>query len=112
MTSLTPWTIASVEADLHDLGGAMLPGTASPRFAAALDPDDYGPPQRLGRALREAGSWGVRYPSVREQGGECVGIFRPRALRHARAAAHIALHWDGRRITHWFEKKQPNELDP
>ena len=102
---------ASVEADLHDLGGAVPPGASPSRFAAALDPDDYATPQRLGRALRDAGSWGVRFPSVREQGGECVGIFRPRALRHARAASHIALHWDGRRITHWFEKKQPNELD-
>jgi hypothetical protein len=52
----------------------------------------------------------VRFPSVRDAGGECVGIFRPRALRHAKAAAHIGLHWDGRRITHWFEKRQPHEL--
>lgn len=102
---------ASVEAELHDLGEPSLAASASFRFAEALDPDDYGPPQRLGRALRDVGSWGVRFPSVRDPGGECVGIFRPRALRHAKAAAHIALHWDGRRITHWFEKKQPNEIE-
>ena len=102
---------ASVEAELHDLGSASLAlGSTSP-FAVALEPDDYGPPQRLGRALRDAGSWGIRYPSVRDRGGECVGIFRPRALRRAKAAAHIGLHWDGRRITHWFEKQAPNELD-
>ncbi|MGZ5157275.1 MAG: RES family NAD+ phosphorylase [Caldimonas sp.] len=98
---------ANVEADLHDLGRA---GPAE-RFAAALDPDDYGPPQRLGRALREGGSWGLRYPSVRDPDGECVGIFRPRALRHAKATAHIALHWDGQRITHWYEKRQPHPLE-
>jgi hypothetical protein len=101
---------ASVEAELHDLGSARTEPAARSRFAEALDPDDYGPPQRLGRALREARSWGVRFPSVRDAGGECVGIFRPRALRHAKAAAHIGLHWDGRRITHWFEKRQPHEL--
>ncbi|MDQ6629478.1 MAG: RES family NAD+ phosphorylase [Pseudomonadota bacterium] len=102
---------AQVEAELHDLGTADGEPTGRKRFASALDPDDYGPPQRLGRALRAARSWGIRYPSVRDSGGECVGIFRPRALRHAKAAAHIALHWDGRRITHWFEKQQPHELD-
>ena len=102
---------ANVEAELHDLGKAGADASAASRFACALDPDDYGPPQRLGRALREAGSWGLRYPSVRDPGGECVGVFRPRALRHAKAAAHIALHWDGQRITHWYEKRQPHPLD-
>jgi len=100
---------ASVEAELHDLG-ASEPGAASP-FAAALDPDDYGPSQSLGRRLRAADSWGIRYPSVRHAGGECVGIFRPRALRHAKAAAHMALHWDGARITHWYEKRPPHAVD-
>ena len=60
--------------------------------------------------LRERGSWGVRYPSVRDAGGECVAIFRPRALRHAKAATHIALHWDGERISHWFAKEEPRRL--
>lgn len=102
---------ANVEAELHDLGRGKEGETATGPFAAALDPDDYGPSQRLGGALRAAGSWGVRYPSVRDAGGECVGIFRPRALRRAQAAAHIALHWDGQRISHWFEKRQPHPLD-
>jgi hypothetical protein len=101
---------ANVEAELHDLGSVREAGTPPNRFAPALDPDGYGPSQRLGRALRESGSWGVRWPSVRDAAGECVGIFRPRALRHAKAAAHIALHWDGQRITHWFEKEPPHEL--
>jgi hypothetical protein len=100
---------ANVEAELHDLGSAR-DEAANSRYAAVLDPDDYGPSRRLGRALREAGSWGLRWPSVRDAGGECVGLFRPRALRHARAAAHIGLHWDGQRITHWFEKEKPHEL--
>jgi hypothetical protein len=80
-------------------------------YASVLDPDDYGPSQRLGIALRQSGSWGIRYPSVRDPGGECVAIFRPRALRHARSALHIGLHWDGQRITHWFEKRAPHPLE-
>jgi hypothetical protein len=105
---------ANVEAELHDLGSAAddegPDGAANSRFAAVLDPDDYGASRKLGRDLREAGSWGLRWPSVRDSGGECVGIFRPRALRHAKAAAHIGLHWDGQRITHWFEKQAPQEV--
>jgi hypothetical protein len=101
---------ASVEAELHDLAELGEAANAPNRFAAALAPDDYGPSQALGRQLRAIESWGVRYPSVRHAGGECVGIFRPRALGRARVGAHIALHWDGQRITHWYEKRNPQAL--
>jgi hypothetical protein len=90
---------ASLDAELHDLRGL------GKRGQALLDPDDYAAPQAFARSLRAAGSWGVQFPSVRHTGGLCVGVFRPRALRHARSGAHIALHWDGSRITHWFEKR-------
>ncbi len=103
---------ASVEAELHDLLAAEGDAAGnSDRYASVLDPDDYGPSQSLGRRLRAARSWGIRYPSVRHPRGECVGIFRPRALRHAKAAAHLALHWDGQRITHWYEKRQPHAVN-
>jgi hypothetical protein len=102
---------ANVEAELHDLLEPGVAANESTRFASVLDADDYGPSQSLGRRLRAAGSWGIRYPSVRHAGGECVGILRPRALRHAKAAAHLALHWDGARITHWYEKQQPHAFD-
>lgn len=102
---------ASVEAELHDLLGDGSAVATPGVFAAALDPDDYGASQSLGRRLRAAQSWGIRYPSVRHAGGECVGIFRPRALRHAKAAAHLALHWDGTRITHWYEKRQSHAVN-
>jgi hypothetical protein len=106
---------ATVEAELHDLldvGGAGAAAAAAneSRFASVLDPDDYGASQSLGRKLREIGSWGLRWPSVRHAGGECVGIFRPRALRQAKAAMHLALHWDGGRISHWYEKRAPHAV--
>ena len=101
---------ANVEADLHDLAEPGEAANAANRFAAALDPDDYAPSQALGRALRAIESWGVRYPSVRHAGGECVCIFRPRALRHAKAAGHYALCWDGGRFTHWYEKRAPHAV--
>jgi hypothetical protein len=102
---------ACVEAELHDLLEAEGEAANTDRYASVLDPDDYGPSQALGRRLRAVQSWGIRYPSVRHAGGECVGIFRPRALRHAKAAAHLALHWDGTRITHWYEKRQPHAVN-
>lgn len=95
---------ATIHAELHDLRGF------GKRGAALFDPNDYAAPQALGRQLRDAGSWGVQFPSVRHPGGLCVGVFRPKAIRNARSTAHIALHWDGRRITHWYEKRGPHAL--
>ena len=90
---------ATLDAPLHDLR------STAKRARALLDPDRYEAPQAFGRELRAAGSWGVVFPSVRLEGGVCVGVFRPKALRNARAGAHIALHWDGARIMHWYEKR-------
>jgi RES domain-containing protein len=95
---------ATIASNLHDLRGL------GPRGKPLLDPAGYGAPQALGGQLREAGSEGVVFPSVRHAGGECVGMFRPRAVRSARAGAHLALHWDGQRITHWYEKRGPHAI--
>ncbi len=95
---------ASIDAPLHDLRPLRK------REAQLYDPLHYAAGQALGRQLREAGSWGVVYHSVRHSGGLCAGLFRPRALKSAREAAHIALHWDGERITHWYEKRAPQTV--
>ncbi len=95
---------ADIAASLHDLRGL------SESQPSLYDPVAYAAGQSLGRALRDAGSAGVVYRSVRHPGGTCIGVFRPRCLQPARAAAHIALHWDGRRITHWYEKQEPRRL--
>jgi hypothetical protein len=95
---------ADLKAPLHDLRGLR---ETEP---ALYDPADYSAGRRLGTALRAAGSAGIRYWSVRHAGGQCAAVLRPRALGRARAGAHIALHWDGQRITHWYEKKAPKAL--
>jgi hypothetical protein len=95
---------APLDAPLHDLRKLR---NSTPSI---YDPADYGAGQSLGRRLREAGSWGVLYHSVRRRGGLCAGLFKPRALQLAKEAAHIALHWDGARITHWYEKRAPKPL--
>lgn len=98
--------VADLDAPLHDLRPLR---KSAPDI---YDPDHYGASQALGRSLRAEGSWGVLFHSVRHEGGLCAGVFRPRALKSARQSSHIALHWDGQRITHWYEKRAPKALGP
>lgn len=79
------------ERPYHELRGE--PGT----YAAWLDPDPaaYGPAQQLGQTLRNAGSWGILYPSVRDAGGECAAVFRPSALGPVHQSTHLAYVWNG-----------------
>lgn len=92
---------ASLNAKLHDLRGWR---SKAPEL---YDAGSYEASQPFGAELREAGSWGIVYSSVRLEGGECAGAFRPRALGNATSSGHFALHWDGDRITHWYEKGAP-----
>lgn len=79
---------------LHDIRGMRA------NHAAWYDPASYTASQPLGVGLREAGSTGLVYDSVRHPGGECAGVFRPSALRPpARQGRHLAFRWDGERIT-------------
>lgn len=84
--------ILTVCADLHDLRGQGDP------FAACLDPDDYAAAQLLGAALRKAGSDGIAYPSVRQAGGECVGLLYPDCASSPVQGRHLDYHWDGKRV--------------
>ena len=90
---------AKLRANLHDVRGmaADLPDV--------YDADDYVAAQRLGRRLRDAGSWGIAYDSVRRAGGACAAVFRPKALADCRQAEHLVYVWDGARITHVYEKR-------
>ncbi len=101
------WIQADLTTRLHDLRGQ---GEAMP---AIYDRDRYGASQDLARALRAQGSAGIVYDSVRQRhdpAGQCIAVFKPRALSNARAAGHIGLHWDGQQISHWFEKGAPHVL--
>ena len=90
----------TVRASLHDLRGMreILPDV--------YRPDDYTASQLLGGALRAGGSSGVVYDSVRQDGGKCIGAFRPRLLSQCRDMKHLRYVWDGARITEVFEVKR------
>lgn len=98
------WVQADLQAQLHDLRGQ------GATWQAVYDRDHYGASQDLGRALRAQGSTGIAYDSVRRTPGQCAAVFKPKALKSARVAGHIGLHWDGRAISHWFEKGSPRAI--
>ncbi len=93
--------VYAVELDgrLHDLRGraASLPHLYSR--------DGYGPAQELAKRLRDEGSDGLVYDSVRRDRGECAAVFRPRLLSGARQERHLCYVWDGERIATVYEKK-------
>lgn len=67
--------------------------------------DSHAASVALARELRAAGSWGLLYRSVRREGGECVAVFRPRAVQlPVVQGAHVSLVWDGARIAGWYGK--------
>lgn len=91
---------ADVSGLFRDLRGA---GTG----AALLDPGSYTASQPFGTAERQTGGDGIVYPSVRDPGGECVAVFRPRALSPARQGGHYGYLWDGNAISHIVKLSDP-----
>ncbi len=87
-----------IDARLHDLR------SGDGIDAAIFDPDSYAASQALGIRLRQGGSAGVVYPSVRHSGGRCVGLFKPAGARDCVQAANLLYVWDGQRFTGVFEE--------
>jgi hypothetical protein len=90
-----------IDARFHDLRGD--PRGGDPRWQACLDPDDYAVSRALGQRLRAAGSNGLVWPSVRRAGGQCLGAFRPKAVGIPVQGRHLRYHWDGARISRYFD---------
>lgn len=84
--------VMDVAADLGDLRGD------DPNWRPALDPDHYDEAQALAAALREAGSDGLVYPSARDPGGQCVGLFYPDRAGNVVQARHLDYHWNGAQV--------------
>lgn len=87
-----------IAADFHDIA-SLQPEVR----AAILDPEDYDAGRALAHRLRDAGSNGVVYPSVRHVAGESVGAFRPKAVNPPVQDRHIEYHFDGIRVCRWFD---------
>jgi hypothetical protein len=89
-----------LKGELHDIRGMR---ESHPAF---YHPTSYAMSQELAGRLRAEGSDGIVYQSVRDKGGECVGVFRPRLLTNCRQERHLCYVWDGRAISTIYEKKE------
>jgi len=100
--SMRVW-IGGIRKSLHDVRGLG--------FEALHDdaprPQDHPVAQAFGRQARDVGSWGLVFRSVRHVGGECIAALRPPAVTLPVQGAHLVYVWDGRRITHVYEKSAP-----
>lgn len=86
---------APIAGALNDLRGGG--------FDDCLDPDDWRADQRLGASLREAGSAGIVYPSVRYPEGQAAALFWPDLVKVPVVQARtLQYHWDGARMTRYF----------
>jgi hypothetical protein len=84
--------VLDLAADLHDLRGS------DPAWHPALHPGDYAEAQTLAANLRAQGSEGIVYPSQRDPGGECAGLFYPNPAGNVVQGLHLDYHWDGARV--------------
>ncbi|MEP7316889.1 MAG: RES family NAD+ phosphorylase [Sphingomicrobium sp.] len=89
-----------LNAELHDVRGMR--GS----HPALYHPTSYSMSQEFAGQLRAEGSNGIVYQSLRDEGGECVGVFRPRLLTNCRQERHLCYVWDGTAISMIYEKKE------
>lgn len=84
--------VMDLDAVLHDLRAG------DPAIAPALDPGSYVESQAVAKALRATGSEGLVYPSQRNPGGQCAGLFYPDLASNPVQGRHLDYHWDGTRV--------------
>lgn len=80
----------NVRADLHDVRGGDWP--------RLHDPHSYAISQAFATRLRDKGSEGIVFDSVRKPGGQCVALFYPDLIGPAKQGPHLLYRWDGARI--------------
>jgi hypothetical protein len=93
---------SNVDDEFHDIRGQRdtRPALYDP------DPDRYGTARSFAATLRDQGSNGIVYDSVRDPGGECIAVFRPRLLTPVIQGAHYCYVWDGESIADVYVKTE------
>ena len=92
--------LVNLDGDMHDLRGQK---ATQP---LVYHNDNFSAGHHLARTLREAGSNGIAYDSVRRTGGECAAVFRPPLLSNARQERHLCYVWNGQQIVMVYEKRE------
>lgn len=88
--------VATIDASLHDLRPSQ--------WDREHDPDSYLASHALAKQLRDTGSEGLIYRSLRARGHACVAAFRPSAFARgdngdwATQGRHYQYGWDGHTI--------------
>lgn len=90
-----------IDARLHDLR------PVDAVAAAVHAPDSYIASRALALQLRALDSAGVAYRSVRDERGQCVGLFKPTGARRCAHAAYLLYAWDGARFADVYERLEP-----
>lgn len=90
----------TVEKPLIDLRGDAFAHYMQP------DPEQYQAAQTFAAKLRTTDCYGLLYPSVRKQNGECIAAFRPTAVSLPVQSKWLVYHWNGERIVRVYEKKE------
>jgi len=89
---------SEINSELHDIRGMQTD------LSTVYDVNSYGESQILARNLRDIGSNGIVYNSVRKAGGECVGIFRANIPQPVVQGSHYCFQWDGNSIHNTYQK--------
>ena len=92
--------------------GAFVDLAGDPDAAAPLmAPDDYGPSQRFGALVRQAGRDGILFESVRHPGHRALAVFIPPRVSPPVQERHLRYDWDGERIRRYFDYSTDRWID-
>lgn len=70
-------------------------------------PGDHPQAQAFARQLRNRGSWGLYYRSVRHEGGECIAALRPPAVTLPIQGDLLVYVWTGEKMAYVYSKSEP-----
>lgn len=90
--------LGSITATLHDV--AKLDDKTK---RLILDRESYAHSRPFAGHLRDTGSDGIVYPSVRDEGGLCIAAFWPDVAGVPVQERHLQYEWDGKRFSRWFD---------
>lgn len=92
--------VGNIDARLHDI--------RETNWKHLHNPNDYSDSQAFGQNIRNNGSDGIVYNSVRKPGGECFATFWPDVMEIPIQTKHIGYHWNGSEIDKYFDYQSGN----
>ena len=69
------------------------------QYISLYRPNDYSHSSSFAKKLRNEGSNGIVYNSVRDEKGQCIAVFRPTKISKVIQERHLSYEWDGEQIS-------------